>query len=138
MQGTYLSGKSSSPSTAYEPFDARKRQRVADLVTQEEKLLEEVASLKRSVPARAAAEHAQSLQASLRRDEELAAAVARVGHDEGRIDAVGRLERQEDVERGFRGAVEGLGRLRGELSSVVAKMERARVAGEYCVGGDKA
>ncbi|KAG5925709.1 hypothetical protein E4U53_003248 [Claviceps sorghi] len=33
---------------AYEPFDTRKRQRVAELITQEEKLLEEVAALKRS------------------------------------------------------------------------------------------
>ncbi|KAG6018145.1 hypothetical protein E4U43_007387, partial [Claviceps pusilla] len=56
---------------AYEPFDTRKRQRVADLITQEEKLLEEVASLKRSVPAQAAAEQAARVEAAIRRDEEL-------------------------------------------------------------------
>jgi kinetochor protein Mis14/NSL1 len=47
------------------------------------------------------------------------------------------LERQEGVEEGWRGAVEGLGRLKREMPAVVAKMERARVAGEYVVTGGR-
>lgn len=46
---------------------------------------------------------------------------------------VGLLERQDGVEDGFRRAVEGLARLKRDMPAVVAKMERARVAGEYVV-----
>lgn len=125
---------SSAPSTAYEPFDARKRQRVAELITQEEKLLEDVANLKRTVPQKAAAQHAGHLNESLKKDDEIlkqAAEKDTVG--DVKLEGVGALDRQEDVEEEFRGAVEVLGRLKRDMSTVVAKMERARVAGEYVV-----
>ncbi|VUC25416.1 unnamed protein product [Clonostachys rosea] len=124
-----------TPDTAYEPFDARKRQRVADLITQEEKLLEDVASLKRAVPAKAAAEHVDHLREVVKRDEELAAARIAQGsaEEEASLQGVGRLERQQGVESSFNGAVETLERLKTDMSTVVAKMERARVAGEYVV-----
>lgn len=123
---------SSTPSTAYEAFDARKRQRVADLITQEEKLLEDVANLKRTVPQKSAALQAANLSESLKRDDEIL-------NEAGERNVVGdvtiggteALGRQEDVEEEFRGAVEVLGRLKTEMSAVVARMERARVAGEY-------
>ncbi|KAG6209018.1 hypothetical protein E4U35_007767 [Claviceps purpurea] len=127
---------------AYEPFDGRTRQRVADLITQEEKLLEEVAALKRSVPAQAAAEHAARIEAAIRRDEEL---VQRCREEVGRraeeqsegVLALGNEKgsRQEGMEEGFRGAVEGLGMLKRDMPAVVARMERARVAGEYVAEG---
>ncbi|KAG6139417.1 hypothetical protein E4U27_001270 [Claviceps purpurea] len=127
---------------AYEPFDGRTRQRVADLITQEEKLLEEVAALKRSVPAQAAAEHAARIEAAIRRDEEL---VQRRREEVGRraeeqsegVLALGNEKgsRQEGMEEGFRGAVEGLGMLKRDMPAVVARMERARVAGEYVAEG---
>jgi kinetochor protein Mis14/NSL1 len=124
-----------APDTAYEPFDARKRQRVADLITQEEKLLEDVASLKRAVPAKAAAEHVDRLREGVKRDDELAAArIAQgSGEEEASLQGVGRLERQQRVESSFNGAVETLERLKTDMSTVVAKMERAKVAGEYVV-----
>ncbi|KAF7544647.1 hypothetical protein G7Z17_g9783 [Cylindrodendrum hubeiense] len=129
------SSGSTAPEPVYEAFDARKRRRVADLITQEEKLLEDVAALKRSVPATAAASRAEQLSDSLKRDDEMleahkaqaAGAAAAVELD------VNVLERQEGVEAGFRKAVEGLGRLKRDMPAVVAKMERARVAGEYVV-----
>ncbi|EXV06713.1 hypothetical protein X797_001433 [Metarhizium robertsii] len=64
---------SPSPAThdTHEPFDARKRQRVAELISQEEKLLEEVAALKRSVPGKAADEQAARVRDAIRRDEEM-------------------------------------------------------------------
>ncbi|CCE27442.1 uncharacterized protein CPUR_00916 [Claviceps purpurea 20.1] len=127
---------------AYEPFDGRTRQRVADLITQEEKLLEEVAALKRSVPAQAAAEHAARIEAAIRRDEEL---VQRRREEVGRraeeqsegVLVLGNEKgsRQEGMEEGFRGAVEGLGMLKRDMPAVVARMERARVAGEYVAEG---
>ncbi|KAG6015716.1 hypothetical protein E4U54_003067, partial [Claviceps lovelessii] len=131
----YKSFTTRSPQ-AYEPFDTRKRQRVADLITQEEKLLEEVASLKRSVPAQAAAEQAARVEAAIRRDEELVQArrervVRRAEEQSEGVLALGKVSRQEGVEEGFRGAVEALGRLKRDMPAVVARMERARVAGEY-------
>ncbi len=47
--------------------------------------------------------------------------------------AIAPLERQEDVEMSFGDAVRGLGRLKREMPAVVARMERARKAGEYVV-----
>lgn len=44
-----------------------------------------------------------------------------------------RLQRQEGVEGSFKTAVQGLNRLKRDMPAVVAKMERARVAGEYVV-----
>lgn len=137
----FLGGAPTAPDTTYEPFDARKRQRVADLITQEEKLLEEVASLKRAVPSRAAAAHAEKLRDGLKADEDALAerrsrveAEAAAAPEGGPwLQGVGPLERQEDVEKGYRGAVEVLARLKTDMAAMLAKMERARVAGEYVV-----
>lgn len=49
------------------------------------------------------------------------------------LEGLGRVDRVEDVERGYVGVVETLGRLKREMPATVAKMERARVAGEYVV-----
>lgn len=51
------------------------------------------------------------------------------------LGGIGPLERQADVEAGYGGVVETLGRMRREMPATVAKMERARVAGEYVVTG---
>ncbi|KAL7797330.1 hypothetical protein V8C37DRAFT_370737 [Trichoderma ceciliae] len=129
-----------TPDTVYEPFDSRKRRQVADLITQEEKLLEDVAALKRSVPAKAAADHAERIRAAMRRDEDdLRERIARdasaaADQEAGVLAAgLGQLPRQESVEGAFKTAVRGLGRLKRDMPAVVAKMERARVAGEYVV-----
>ncbi len=121
---------------AYEPFDADKRQRVADLVSQEEQLLEQVAAMKRAVPADVAASVAAQLDAAAARDEAQLQRGLEAARRRAEEEAPGRrllspLERQEGVEERFRGAVGALGRLKRDMPSVVAKMERARVAGEY-------
>lgn len=134
----FLENNTSGLDTAYEPFDTRKRQRVADLISQEERLLEEVAGLKRSVPSGAAKEYAENLSESLRRDDEMLqqrgeklSSAGGVG--EVKLEDVGPLERQDALEAEFKNAVEALGSLKSNMSTVVAKMERARVAGEYVV-----
>lgn len=43
------------------------------------------------------------------------------------------LERQAEVQDAYAGVVDTLGRLKREMPATVAKMERARVAGEYVV-----
>lgn len=94
-----------------------------------------MAALKRSVPAGVAAQHAETLREALRRDDEgMEARRTAVANETTGVGlGVVPLERQGDVEDGFRRAVEGLGRLKREMPAVVAKMERARVAGEYVV-----
>lgn len=90
--------------------------------------------MKRSVPAKAAAEQAAHVGDAMKRDEEMVEVRKREVALEAGGEAglqVDRLERQDGVEMGFRGAVEALGRLKRDMPSVVAKMERARVAGEY-------
>ncbi|KAK0384579.1 hypothetical protein NLU13_8665 [Sarocladium strictum] len=135
-----ISSTSSASEPTYEPFDTRKRQRLADLTTQEEKLLEEVASLKRTVPALAATRREHAMNDALKRDDDDLR--KRLQEVKGEAQAekglpVDELERQEGMEEGWRGAVEGLGRLKREMPAVVAKMERARVAGEYVVTGGR-
>jgi kinetochor protein Mis14/NSL1 len=118
---------------------------VAELITQEEKLLEEVASLKRSVPAKAAAAYTDMLREGLKQDEEaiaemrkkaVSAAVVVGGGERSSamlLQGVAPLERQGNVEKEFTGAVEVLAKLKTDMSAMLAKMERARVAGEYVV-----
>jgi kinetochor protein Mis14/NSL1 len=119
---------------------------VAELITQEEKLLEEVASLKRSVPAKAAAAYTDMLREGLKQDEEAvaemrkkaesAAVVVSGGGEQSSamlLQGVTPLERQGNVEKEFTGAVEVLAKLKTDMSAMLAKMERARVAGEYVV-----
>lgn len=45
------------------------------------------------------------------------------------------LERQADVEAAYDQAVQGLIRLKRDMPAVVARMERARGAGEYVISG---
>lgn len=146
----------------YEAFDARRRARVEELAREEEDLMREIAALKRRVPAAAAKGFADGFWEGVRADEEAlgrarevaaaAVAVDRRGgdnddkNDEGQegdaektsrakaiLDGIGPLERQADVEAGYGGVVETLGRMKREMPATVAKMERARVAGEYVV-----
>ncbi|CAN8105046.1 unnamed protein product [Discula destructiva] len=126
----------------YEPFDARKRARVEDLAREEEDLMREIAALKKTLPAAAARQYADGFWEGLRGDEDaLAHAQASLatppeGGSGGVLLEPGvppPLERREDVEREYRGVVGTLGRLKREMPATVARMERARVAGEYVI-----
>lgn len=131
------------PEEQHEPFDGRKRERVLALAGQEEDLLRDIAALKRKVPAAAAAGWGERVRGGVEADEkllekrreEIARLVGAEGRDgeKGVLGDVAPLERQEDVERAFGGAVSTLGRLKADMPATVAKMERARVAGEYVV-----
>lgn len=131
----YLSDTTPSE-PVYEAFDERKHQRVLDLAREEEDLLAEIATLKRNVPPRVAASVSENVREGMRADdaavEERSEAVLNV--DEGEVtrgmevSGVG-----EDGEERWGGAVGGLGRLKREMAAVVARMERARIAGEYVV-----
>lgn len=142
----FLSGDPSSApqqqEEVYEPFDARKRARVEELTREEEDLLRDIAALKKSVPQAAAAAWAEAARKSVAEDEQALAAVnerttkSSEGVEGGLLrDVAQELERQDEVESSYGDAVRELGRLKREMPSVVARMERARSAGEYVVTG---
>lgn len=129
----------------FEPFDARKRARVEELAREEEDLMREIAELKKTVPAATARQYAETFWAGLQGDQEgFEAAKQSVSGEEKEVEpegkdthvlleGLGSVERRDDVEKGYRGVVETLGRLKREMPATVARMERARVAGEYVV-----
>lgn len=147
----------------YEPFDARKRARVEELARQEEDLMREIAALKRKLPGAAAQGFTEGFWDGVQKDEAAFAAAKEramqellVAGDPGDGEAqeedtasaaAGRkktprvlldgvnnpLERQTEVQRTYAGVVDTLGRLKREMPATVAKMERARIAGEYVV-----
>ncbi|KAK4166581.1 hypothetical protein QBC43DRAFT_257077 [Cladorrhinum sp. PSN259] len=132
----------SEPEIQYTPFDPRKRDKIEQLVSQEEDLLRSIATLKRRVPSSVASTYLNGTNAAISQDEEfiegLIAKIKEEGQENGKkvLEGMGPLERQEDVEENLKRGVEGLGRLKKNMPSVVAKMERARGAGGY-VGGKK-
>ncbi|OBT46275.1 hypothetical protein VE00_02347 [Pseudogymnoascus sp. WSF 3629] len=109
----------------YEPFSESLRDRAAKLLRTEEELLLEVGQLRREAPAKAAA----AWREELARDEDFEMDGDEV-EDGGGV-RVDRLERQEEVERSWTNGVEGLGRLKGGVPALAARMERARRAGGY-------
>ncbi|AEO67994.1 bc206e27-7119-4d04-a43a-e8897afcde33 [Thermothielavioides terrestris] len=131
------------PQYEYEPFDPRKRDRIEQLIAEEEDLLRSIAQLKRRAPRATAARWGEASAAGLAADEAaLSAACARAAEDgaaAGRaaLEGMGALERQAGVEARWRAAVEGLGRLKREMPAAVAKMERARVAAGYVSGAGR-
>ncbi|KZL80433.1 kinetochore protein [Colletotrichum incanum] len=129
---------SDEPEEAYEPWDSRLRQRAEDLAREEEDLLNEIAALKRSVPGAVAAAATQDFKTAAAADEAALEAAKKAKEDEAKeIEAevlpLEDMERRAEVKEAFGGAVGALGRLKKEMPATVAKMERARVAGEYTV-----
>ncbi|KAF9872810.1 hypothetical protein CkaCkLH20_09673 [Colletotrichum karsti] len=134
----FLSDNPTEPEEAYEPWDARLRQRVEDLARDEEELLNEIAALKKSVPGTVAAAAAHEFKASTAADEAALEAAKKARAEElaardAEVLPLEEMERQAETRRAFGTAVEKLGRLKKDMPATVAKMERARVAGEYTV-----
>ncbi|KAI1817042.1 hypothetical protein GGS20DRAFT_121653 [Poronia punctata] len=124
------------PEEVFEPFDARKRARVEALTAEEEDLLRDIAQLKKSVPRGVAGAWAEAARKGVKDDEEALEKVKNSEVDkaqQGALSDVAPLDRQTEVEGGFEDAVRGLGRLKKEMPAVLARMERARKAGEYYV-----
>ncbi|KAK4224568.1 hypothetical protein QBC38DRAFT_485241 [Podospora fimiseda] len=132
------------PEIQYTPFDPRKRDKIESLVSQEEDLLRSIASLKRKVPSSVAKTYLTQTNQGIENDDEfieslITKKIRIEGQENGKkvLEGMGPLERQEDVERTFKEGVEGLGKLKKNLPSVVAKMERAKGAGGYVLRGKK-
>ncbi|OBT71308.1 hypothetical protein VF21_09119 [Pseudogymnoascus sp. 05NY08] len=116
----------------YEPFSEALRDRAAKLLRTEEELLLEVGQLRREAPAKAAAAWKEELAWDCE-EMDMEEGDEEVGGEEGGGVRVDRLERQEDVERSWTQGVEGLGRLKGGVPALAARMERARRAGGYAL-----
>ncbi|OBT81344.1 hypothetical protein VE02_09606 [Pseudogymnoascus sp. 03VT05] len=116
----------------YEPFSEALRDRAAKLLRTEEELLLEVGQLRREAPAKAAAAWKEELAWDCE-EMDMEEGDEEVGGGEGGGVRVDRLERQEDVERSWTQGVEGLGRLKGGVPALAARMERARRAGGYAL-----
>ncbi|TDZ15598.1 Kinetochore protein mis14 [Colletotrichum orbiculare MAFF 240422] len=136
---TFLSRtRSSEPEEAYEPWDARLRQKVEDLAREEEDLLNEIAALKKSIPGNVAAATTHEFKTSTAADEAALEAAKKAKEEElkaagGDLLPLDELERQSEMKEAYGSAVGQLGRLKKDMPATVAKMERARVAGEYTV-----
>lgn len=136
------SKKNQPPTEETEPFDTRKRQRVEDLSRDEEDLLRDIALLKRRVPAAAVRAREQALAGQLAADDAAAAALQEVlQQQQEEAAAAARKEAEAEAANAdtassaasFSQAVAGLGWLKQAMPATVARMERARVAGDYAV-----
>ncbi|KAL2268344.1 hypothetical protein VTJ83DRAFT_3190 [Remersonia thermophila] len=127
----------------YEPFDPRKRDRIEQLISEEEDLLRSIAALKRRAPRATSSRWADESSAALADDDAGLAALERRLEEEGAaagrraLEGMGALERQAEIEKRFVEAVEGLGRLKTEMPAARAKMERARGAAGYVMGEEE-
>ncbi|KAK4192178.1 hypothetical protein QBC35DRAFT_484506 [Podospora australis] len=130
-------GKKPKERIEYEPFDGRKRDKIEQLVSEEEDLLRSIAQLKRKVPKITATKWAEATKQEIESDDLAQQKVITKARQDGKesgkkaLEGMGEMERQEGVETRFKEAVEALGRLKRDMPVVVAKMERARVAGRY-------
>ncbi|KAI1004871.1 hypothetical protein K3495_g3343 [Podosphaera aphanis] len=124
----------------YEAFDARLVERAQALARQEEDLIEEIATLRRSVPATVVAQTTATLRGDGDADEAaVRALVAQIETGERRrpVDlGIGALERQESVEQTWEAGVQKLGSVMRALPETMAKKERAQEAEAYVLKGE--
>ncbi|TVY31927.1 hypothetical protein LSUB1_G007924, partial [Lachnellula subtilissima] len=100
----------------YEPFNAKLFSRAKDLARQEEDLIEEIAALRRTVPGKVVEATKKGYREGVEADEEAVRGVeerVRGGVVKGDVVGVRALDRQGDVEAGWKEGVEGLQRVWG-------------------------
>lgn len=118
----------------HEPFNTKLFERAKDLARQEEDLIEEIAGMRRTVPAKVADGVKTTHKEGIETDD----AFMNIVEDremekekEGINLGIVKLDRQEDVEIDWKRSVKGLEGLMGSLPEVVARKERAEKAEEY-------
>ena len=137
-----------SPSTAppddyievHEPLNNKLFERAKDLARQEEELVEEIAAVRRSMPAVAVEKATVTYKEGMQEDEEgLRMMEERISAEEreGIELGVGKLERQPDMEANWTKAIMGLERLKKTMPETVAKKERAQRAENYVTASDR-
>ena len=113
----------------FEPFDEKLRRRLGAMVERRDKLVGEVSAHRRGTPGEAARRWEENFK---RENEELErmGVLAEEGGVEG-LGAVEALKRQEEVERNWERAVEGLARLNKGLPETRARLERSAEVAAY-------
>lgn len=117
----------------HEPFNPKLWERAKELARQEEDLIEEIAALRRKMPGVAAENVKSGFKREIEADEKaLRGRLEASGERESKAWlGVGKLERQEEVERAWDRGVEGLGRLKKTMPEMLAKKEKAEKVEEY-------
>lgn len=118
----------------HEPFNSKLWEKAKLLARQEEDLIEDIATLRRTVPSAATSGLKRDYKDMMEGDEaELRRRMEVLKEQEGKGAELelGPLERQADVETSWKNGVNGLGRLRRTMPEMVAKKERAERAEEY-------
>jgi kinetochor protein Mis14/NSL1 len=122
----------------YEPVNSKQHSRAVDLAQREEALLLEIIALKREAPASALDARRGAQKADLERDEdELKRALEALDVPPDSVLALGKRERQDEVEKTWERGVQGLARLKAGMPGTTARMERARRAAEYVLAEGK-
>ncbi|KAI1462861.1 hypothetical protein F4805DRAFT_472071 [Annulohypoxylon moriforme] len=136
----FLLSDGPADAVVFEPFDARKRARVEELSREEEDLLRDIAALKKSMPGAAAQAWANAACRSIADDEQALTATNKqsssakdLSVNSGAANARSPFVHQDEVEASYANAVAGLARLKREMPSAIAKIERAKSAGEYVI-----
>lgn len=112
----------------FEPFDEKLRRRVGGMVERRDRLVGEVSAHRRGTPGEAARRWEEGFK---RENEEVDGGAVVVEEEVGSVEA---LKRQEEVERNWERAVEGLARLNKGLPETRARLERSGEVVGYLEG----
>lgn len=116
----------------FEPFDEKLRKRLGAMVERRDKLVGEVSAHRRTTPAAAAKRWEENwTKEGEALERARVAALDVMEQEEEDAGAIGSLKRQEEVERNWERAVEGLGRLNKGLPETRARLERCGEVVEY-------
>ncbi|TQS38389.1 hypothetical protein Golomagni_01105 [Golovinomyces magnicellulatus] len=118
----------------YEPFDSRLFQKAQKLAHQEEDLIEEIATLRRTIPRHLIKSAKAEFKDSLEKDELLLKSLDEHLKSSQTTSAnlgLTALERQDSIERDWDKGIQGLGALMRSLPEMVAKKSRAEEVEKY-------
>lgn len=136
LQNILTSNTNSAPLEIeeHEPFDTRLFERAKTLARQEEELIEEIAMLRRTVPGKVVESRKKGFGEVESDESVIKAAEEKIEGGEGVVMEGLEMERQKNMEKGWEGAVKGVGGLMNTLPEVVARKERAEEAERYVLG----
>lgn len=139
MEGIIEDGPSQVEKEEFEPFDDKLRSKLSKTVQKRDNLIAKISQHRRTTPFTAAeafqtqfSQESESLFASQAKGYESATTVA-----DGEVATVEGIKRAEEVQRNWKRAVEGLGRLNKGLPETRARLERCGDVVGYLGGSTK-
>ncbi|PVH96364.1 hypothetical protein DM02DRAFT_617272 [Periconia macrospinosa] len=126
----------------FEPFDDKLRARLGAAVQKRDALVAKISNHRRTTPALAARKFEEQFEHEMRAmeaaQEEADRYAAEIAGQDGEVVGAEGLKRQEEVERNWERALEGLERLNKGLPETRARLERCRDVVGYLGGKGKA